>query len=65
MIPRELLATAAVPGGGGELRLFRRGDEFTIMLGSDELMNSRRTGSEEALAAYAAEALGAGRSRVS
>lgn len=58
MIPRELLATAAVPGGGGELRLFRRGDEFTIMLGSDELMNSRRTGSEEALAAYAAEALG-------
>jgi spermidine synthase len=36
--------------GGGELRLMQRGAEFSIMLGSIELMNSRRSGSEEALA---------------
>jgi spermidine synthase len=35
---------------GVELRLMRRGDEFSIMLGSNELMNSRLSGSEEALA---------------
>ena len=52
MIPRVLLGTAAIPGGG-ELRLFRRGDEFSIMLGSNELMNSRKSGSEEALASLA------------
>uniref|UniRef100_UPI00223004D9 hypothetical protein n=1 Tax=Klebsiella pneumoniae TaxID=573 RepID=UPI00223004D9 len=36
--------------GGGELRLFKRGAEFSIMLGNNELMNSRLSGSEEALA---------------
>jgi spermidine synthase len=36
--------------GGGELRLAQRGAEFSIMLGTNELMNSRRSGSEEALA---------------
>ncbi len=36
--------------GGGELRLKRRGAEFSIMLGTNELMNSRLSGSEEALA---------------
>lgn len=54
MIPRELIGTAEMPGGG-ELRLFRRGDEFSIMLGATELMNSRLSGSEEALATLAAE----------
>jgi hypothetical protein len=49
MVPRILIDTAPVPGGG-ELRLFRRGDEFSIMLGANELMNSRLSGSEEALA---------------
>ena len=53
MIARELLDTAAIPGGG-ELRLFRRelkgADEYSIMLGRIELMNSRLSGSEEALA---------------
>lgn len=39
--------------GGGELRLMRRGTEFSIMLGSNELMNSRLSGSEEALATLA------------
>jgi spermidine synthase len=32
------------------LRLGKRGDEFSIMLGQNELMNSRLSGSEEALA---------------
>jgi spermidine synthase len=53
MIARELLDTATIPGGG-ELRLFRRAlkgaDEYSIMLGRIELMNSRLSGSEEALA---------------
>src|SRR6476469_4525577 len=49
MKPRELLATAVVPGGE-VLRLFRRGGDFMIMLGGNELMNSRMSGSEEALA---------------
>ena len=49
MKPRELIAKAAIPGGGA-LSLFRRGDDFMIMLGGNELMNSRLSGSEEALA---------------
>jgi spermidine synthase len=44
------LDAAAVPDGGGELRLMKRGAEFSIMAGSNELMNSRLSGSEEALA---------------
>ena len=55
MIPWTLLDTAQVPGGGGKLRLMRRGTEFSIMLGHNELMNSRLGGSEEALAAMACE----------
>ena len=50
MIPWVLLDTAKIPGDGGELRLKKRGAEFSIMLGSNELMNSRLSGSEEALA---------------
>ena len=38
MKPRELIASAIVPGGGGELRLFRRGADFMIVLGGNELM---------------------------
>lgn len=53
MIPRELLATAPVPGGGEPFRLIRRGSEFSIMLGANELMNSRLSGSEEALSRLA------------
>ncbi|MGD0564764.1 MAG: spermidine synthase [Roseiarcus sp.] len=55
MIPWILLAKAPIPGGGGELRLMRRGAEFSIRLGANELMNSRLSGSEEALAALACE----------
>ena len=49
MIPRDLIDTAIVPGGV-ELRLFRRGGDFMIVLDRNELMNSRMSGSEEALA---------------
>ncbi len=51
MTPWVLLDSAEVPGNGGELRLYRRGDEFSIKIaGRGELMNSRVHGSEEALA---------------
>ena len=49
MVPRTLLGTAQVPGGE-ELRLFQRGNDFMIVLDRNELMNSRMSGSEEALA---------------
>ncbi|WP_029004402.1 spermidine synthase [Azorhizobium doebereinerae] len=52
MIPWTLIDTAPLPGGG-DLRLKRRGAEFSIMLGATELMNSRLSGSEEALARLA------------
>jgi spermidine synthase len=59
MIPRVLIDVAEVPGGGGELRLIQRGSEFSIMLGANELMNSRLSGSEEALAAIACQRISA------
>ena len=49
MIPWVCLDTATIPDGG-ELRLMRRGAELSIMSGSTELMNSRLSGSEKALA---------------
>ncbi|MCQ4191595.1 spermidine synthase family protein [Methylocystis suflitae] len=55
MIPWTLLDTAPIPGSEGELRLKRRGAEFSIMLGNIELMNSRLSGSEEALATLSCE----------
>jgi spermidine synthase len=56
MVPRELIDTAEVPGGE-PLRLMRRGDDFMIVLERNELMNSRMSGSEEALATMAIERL--------
>ena len=56
MTPRELIATAIVPGGE-ELSLYRRGADFMIVLGRNELMNSRMSGSEEALATMTIERL--------
>src|SRR6478752_8343610 len=53
MIPWEKLDTARIPGTEDELRLMRRGAEFSIMLGTNELMNSRLSGSEAALASLA------------
>ncbi len=58
MIPWIELDSADAPGGKERLRLKQRGTEFSIMLGSNELMNSRLSGSEEALATLACERLG-------
>ncbi len=58
MIPRELLGSAIVPGGGEQLRLFRRGKDYMIVLDRNELMNSRMSGSEEALATMTLGRLG-------
>lgn len=55
MIPWSVLDTAKIPGGGEELRLKQRGQEFSIMLGPNELMNSRLSGSEKALATLSCE----------
>jgi spermidine synthase len=54
MMPWSVLDTVQVPGGG-QLRLKQRGAEFSIMLDQNELMNSRLSGSEEALATIACE----------
>lgn len=49
-----LLGSAPVPGTNKELRLYQNGDEFSIKIpGRGELMNSRVTGSEQALAELA------------
>lgn len=52
----ELLDTAPIPNNGGELKLYRQGDDFSIRIagsragGAGELMNSRLHGSEDKLA---------------
>lgn len=58
MIPWQHLDTAQVPGDGDPLRLMQRGTEFSIMTGGIELMNSRLSGSEEAMASLAFERIG-------
>ena len=63
MTPRDWLDTADVPGGE-PLRLFRRGDDHMIVLERNELMNSRMSGSEEALAVMTLERLGKREARV-
>jgi spermidine synthase len=50
MIPWEFIGSARLPTGGEELRLYKRGGEFSIRVGGDELMNSRAHESEDALA---------------
>jgi spermidine synthase len=57
LIPWSQIDSATMPDGGGELRLMRRGAEFSIMAGRLELMNSRLRHSEEALATLACERL--------
>ena len=57
MIPWVHLDSALAPGGDDDLRLLRRGAEFSIRLGHNELMNSRLSGSEKALATLTAEKL--------
>src|SRR6201996_6829435 len=53
MIPWLQIDKTRVPGADIELRLMRRGAEFSMMLGQNELMNSRLSGSEQALATLA------------
>jgi spermidine synthase len=62
VIPWVLLDCAKVTGGSGELRLMKRGAEFSIMLGQNELMNSRLSGSEKALATLSCQKI-AGRQK--
>ena len=50
MFPRVLIDTAQVPGDNVELRLVQRGDDFMIVFDRNELMSSRMSASEEALA---------------
>src|SRR3546814_20174463 len=50
MLPWVHIDTGKIPGGEGDLRLLSRGTEFAIFLDRAELMNSRRSASEEALA---------------
>ena len=57
MQPRELIGIALVPGGE-RLRLFRRGEDFMIVLERNELMSSRMSGSEDALAVMTCQRLG-------
>jgi spermidine synthase len=54
MIPWQQIDKTQVPGAEVELRLMRRGTEFSMMLDQNELMNSRLSGSEEALATLTA-----------
>jgi spermidine synthase len=56
VIPRELIDTAPVPGGQ-ELKLYRRGADHMIVLDRNELMSSRMSGSEKALAVMTLERL--------
>ncbi len=49
MIPWMLIDVARLSGDEGELRLYRRGGEFSMRIGARELMNSRVHGSEDAL----------------
>ncbi len=61
MKPWNLIDTARIPGDGGELRLYQRGEEFSIKLaGAGELMSSRVHGSEDALAERTCARLRAG-----
>src|SRR5665213_3111236 len=50
MIPWIQIDKVQVPGAEVELSLMRRGTEFSMKLGQNELMNSRLSGSEQALA---------------
>jgi spermidine synthase len=64
MIPWETLDIANIQGGTETLRLKRRGTEFSIMLGTNELMNSRLSGSEAGLARLTIERLAASAPRI-
>ncbi len=57
MIRWVQIGAAPTPDSQGELRLMRRDAEFSIIIGGNELMNSRLGGSEAALASLTCERL--------
>ena len=57
MFGHDWIGTAHVPDGV-EMRLMQRGDEFTILLARNELMSTRASASEEALATMTFARLG-------
>ncbi|RDV03660.1 spermidine synthase [Undibacter mobilis] len=57
MLPWKVLDTAKVPGGRSELRLKQRGSEFVIMLDKQELMSSRLSATEQALATMGCDSI--------
>ena len=63
MLPRQPLAVARIPGGD-ELTLVRHGQDFSVMLGADELMGTRKQFSEEQLALLTLDRLDAPRPRI-
>jgi spermidine synthase len=63
VLPRETLATAAIPGGE-TLTLVGHGRDFVVMLGRDELMGTRMQFSEEQLAVLTLERVTAPKPRV-
>ncbi|MDQ6979303.1 MAG: hypothetical protein Q9M09_03885 [Mariprofundaceae bacterium] len=65
MNPFELIDQASVPTrSGGNIALYRRGDEYTIRVANCELMSSRMHGSEDALAELACQNLRHGKHKV-
>lgn len=64
MLPRETIATAAIPGSSLTLTLVGHGRDFVVMLGRDELMGTRMRFSEEQLAVLTLERVTAKRPRV-
>jgi len=62
MIPWEHIGSANVPGNDGGLHLYKRGEEFSIRVEGNELMNSRVHWSEDALAELACDRI-SGRKR--
>ncbi|MCE4223872.1 hypothetical protein HCU64_08930 [Methylobacterium sp. C25] len=58
MIPWEHLDTGPIPGEDTPLRLMRRGEEYSIFIGPTELMGTRVSASETALAALVCARLG-------
>lgn len=56
VIPVELIGTAELPDGGS-LQLWRRGEDYSIRFGDNELMGNQVRHSEEALATLACSRL--------
>jgi spermidine synthase len=59
MNPWNLIDSSEIPDNGGELRLYKRSEDYSIMIvGGGELMSSRMHGSEDALAELGCQHIG-------